>query len=224
MTNDISSPQIKAALALLSWNYNDLAKASKISKPTIARFLAGNHNLQKDKKTALISTLIKRDIQFLPNNGVAQHKDYIKKFTGQNSLNKLLDDVYETVKEGGEICVSGVNEALFDKYHKEEIENEHANRMTAIKNTLTFRVILEYGDTNYPYDSYIEYRWMPKGNFHDTPFYAYNNKLAFLKMTSESPEIILFEQSSMSAAFKNLFNVAWEQCIKPEEKNKNAKR
>lgn len=219
MTQHISAAQVKAALALLDWTYDDLVSASGVSKPTVARFLAGNHKLHDDKLADIISALTVRDIQFLPNNGVAQYQDVMRKLTGYRALNELLNDVYETVKDGGDVCVSGVNEVLFDKYHKEEIENEHADRMIAIKDKLSFRVILEHGDTNYPYDTYIEYRWMPKDKFHDTPFYAYNDKLAFLKMTGETPEIMLFEQPSMAVAFRNLFDVAWEQCSVPENRD-----
>lgn len=218
MTQHISAAQVKAALALLDWNYDDLVTASGVSKPTVSRFLAGNHKLHEDKLSTIISALIARDIQFLPNNGVAQYKDTMRKLSGPKALNELLDDVYKTVKDGGDICVSGVNENQFDKYHKEEVENEHADRMTAIKGKLSFRVMLEHGDTNFVYGSYLKYRWMPKGKVTDTPFYAYNNKIAFIKLTGETPEVLLFDQPSMAAAFKDIFDMAWEQCTEPEAK------
>ncbi len=220
MIQYISSAQVKAALALLDWNYDDLVRASGVSKPTVSRFLAGNHKLHEDKLTQITNALMARDIQFLPNNGVAQYSDTMRKLTGSKALNELLDDVYETVKGGGTICVSGTNETLFDKYHKEEIENEHADRMIAIKDKINFRVMLEYGDTDFCYDSYLTYCWMPKGKIIETPFYGYNDKIAFLKLTGKTPEVILFEQPSMAAAFRDLFDMAWEQCIEPDIEEK----
>lgn len=215
VNQQISVAQIKAALALLDWTYDDLVSASGVSKPTVARFLAGNHRLSDDRHEALVRTLVERDIQFLPNNGVAQYRDTMRRITGPRALNELLDDVYETVKNGGDLCVSGVSETLFDKYHKEEIENEHADRMTLIKDKLDFRVMLEHGDTNFAYNSYVRYRWMPKGKDSCTPFYMYNNKTAFIKLTGYSPEVFLFDHPSMAAAFKDLFDMAWETCTEP---------
>jgi len=219
MNQHISAAQVKAALALLDWNYDDLVSASGVSKPTVARFLAGGHKLHEDKLSDIISALMARDIQFLPNNGVAQYSDTMKKLTGPRALNELLDDVYETVKDGGEICVSGVNEDLFNKHHKEEIENEHADRMEAIKDKLHFRVMLKHGDTNFLYDSYLKYRWMPKGKVSDTPFYAYNGKIAFIKLLGSNPEVVLFDHPSMSSAFKEIFDMAWDQCTEPDAKD-----
>jgi predicted transcriptional regulator len=67
----VSVRQVKAARALLAWSQDDLAKASGVSKPTIARLEAadgevGGYAGTQDK---LIAALEKGGIEFVEENG-----------------------------------------------------------------------------------------------------------------------------------------------------------
>lgn len=216
---DITSAQLRAAVALLNWSHAELATASGIPQVTVSRILSGKTKAQEKNLTAILRALSERDIMFLPNNGVALYPTVIRKLSGPKALNQLLDEVYETVKDGGDVCVTGTDESLYEKYHHEEKEGEHLARMSAIKGKISFRVILRHGDKNFPYDSYVDYRWMPNGKFKDNPFYLYGDKLAFIKMMPDGPEVWVFEMPSIASSFRDLFDVVWDQCTIPEGEN-----
>jgi hypothetical protein len=172
-------------------------------------------NPRSDTMEALQKVFESNDIQFLPNDGVARYRDIIDKLTGPRAINQLLQDVYETVKGGGTVCVSGVNETTFDKFYVDDETPSHKARMIGIKDNVKCREIICEGDTNYTYDSYIEYRWMAQERFKENPFYVYNQKLAFIKFDNDSPEVWRINMPSIAFAFRDLFDIVWEQCKVP---------
>lgn len=77
----ISIRQVKAARALLGWSQDDLAKASGVSIPTVARLEAQDGAIggRQSTATALVVALEAAGVVFLPENGngpgVALRKD-----------------------------------------------------------------------------------------------------------------------------------------------------
>ena len=67
----ISVRQLKAARVLLAWSQGDLAQASGISEPTIARLEStdGPVRGRPDTAVALIGALEKAGVEFIPENG-----------------------------------------------------------------------------------------------------------------------------------------------------------
>jgi predicted transcriptional regulator len=67
----ISVRQMKAARALLAWSQGDLAAASGISEPTIARLEAEDGPVRGRAETgaALVAALEKAGVEFIAENG-----------------------------------------------------------------------------------------------------------------------------------------------------------
>lgn len=67
----ISVRQMKAARALLAWSQGDLAAASGVSEPTIARLesLDGPVGGRADTGEKLVAALEKGGVEFIPENG-----------------------------------------------------------------------------------------------------------------------------------------------------------
>lgn len=67
----VSIRQIKAARALLGWSQADLAKASKISEPTIKRLEASEGDLggREETSTAIVDALDAAGAIFVAENG-----------------------------------------------------------------------------------------------------------------------------------------------------------
>ena len=61
----LSSAQCRAARALLGWSQEELAKASKVAKATIANFEKGNRSPYDRTLTDLVSALESAGIVFL---------------------------------------------------------------------------------------------------------------------------------------------------------------
>ena len=217
MSNKEPSPcQIRAAMAILRWEYRDLSRLSGVSVDTLSRIC-----LEKHEATARIRDKIRiafeiNDIQFLPDDGVKRSFGAVDRIKGDDALHRFFDDVYETIKEGGQICVSGVNENIFRKFNiDEERGKQHRARMAALKDKITFRALIKDGDYNFKNNAYIEYRWFPSEFFFEHPIYLYNNKLAFIKFENESLEILRISMPSVAAAFRSQFDFIWSQSIIP---------
>ncbi len=215
MKFELSAAQIRAARALLDWSLDDLAAATNVARNTIARIESGAVKPRDETLTQIRDAFESRDLQFLPNDGIVRHREMIDKLEGFEALNRLLDDVYETVKDGGSVCISGVNEKVFDKFYNDVYTPTHKTRMTAIKDKVKCRSLLKEGDFDFTYSSYFEYRWMPAGKFKENSFYVYNNKLAFIKFDADNIEIWRINMPSMAAAFHDLFDMVWDQCKVP---------
>ena len=67
----ITIAQLRAARALLGWSQDDLAKASGVSKPTIARLETGSGSLggYAETRDKLLRACEDAGIAFLPENG-----------------------------------------------------------------------------------------------------------------------------------------------------------
>lgn len=67
----ISIRQVKAARALLAWSQGDLARASKVSEPTIARLESVDGPLGGRTGTAeaIHAALEAAGVEFIPENG-----------------------------------------------------------------------------------------------------------------------------------------------------------
>lgn len=66
------SPRLcKAARALLEWNQDDLARASKVPKPTVSAFEArgGVARMATMNNRAVVEAFERAGVEFIPENG-----------------------------------------------------------------------------------------------------------------------------------------------------------
>ncbi len=193
-----------------------MCKEALIAKKTLNDALNGKTAYREDTINKIRSILEVRGIEFLPDDGVKRHFGTVDRLEGSNALHRFFDDVYETVKNGGDLCVSGADERLFAKFNiNDEAAQHHRARMSAIKEKIKFRVLLKEGDTYYRNTSYIEYRWIQKQFFFEHPVYVYNNKLAFIKFDKSNLEILRIAMPSMATAFRLQFDFIWDHSIVP---------
>jgi transcriptional regulator with XRE-family HTH domain len=220
----LTPSQISAAMGLVGMTQEQVAHAAGIARLSLNRILIGDANPKDDTLERIKTALESRGVEFLPNEGVARNNGTIDRLTGQDALKRFFDDVYETVKSGGDLCVSGVDEKLFAKFNVSEEEAKiHRERMSAIRDKITFRALIKEGDNYFRNDSYIQYRWMPKQFFYEHPVYLYNTKLAFIKFEDNNLEIIRVTLPTTAAAFRAQFEFIWSHA-KPPHKTKQAKK
>lgn len=65
----LSPAQCRAARALIQWSQDDLAKAAKVAKPTIANFEAGNSQPYDRTLVDIRRALETAGTEFIPENG-----------------------------------------------------------------------------------------------------------------------------------------------------------
>lgn len=215
----ITSRQIRAARGLLGWDAVVLAQKADLTKEAISR-------IESDKVRPHESTLSKisrafndAGVEFTPNSGVQLKQQSVEVLEGTIGFAQFYDYVYEYLRQhGGLVCVSGVNESLFIKYHG-EFAPAHIKRMTELmqhRNDLKMRILVEEGDTNYVSSDYAEYRWQPKAYFSPASFYVFGDNLALITFTHDpAPLVIFIKSASLSEAYLQSFQLAWEHAIIP---------
>ena len=212
----ITGRQIRAARGLLDWDAADLAKKADMTRETIYRIESGRTQAQANSLERIAKSLVEAGVEFLPDDGVKRHVGKVDRLEGPEALYRFFDDVYDTVKEGGDLCVSGADERLFAEFNiNEEAALRHRERMSAIKEKIKFRVLLKEGDTYFRNTSYIEYKWVQKDFFFEHPIYLYNNKLAFINFNKHNLEIFRIVMPAMAKAFRLQFDFIWSHAMTP---------
>ncbi len=212
----ITPTQCLMARAGLKLSRNNLADLSGVAAKSIDNFENGKTSLAHKNMKALISTFVNEGIEFIGETGVNVPQDYVAKtLTGADGFKEFLDDVYNTVKNGGSINVTNVVDQDF-KYWAGDKHTDHVTRMANIKN-LECKTLSKSGYKDFLASDYTDYRWLPKNETGLTPFYMYGQKLAILSLKPE-PTIIIINVPGVVDTFRIKFNALWEKSTKPSEK------
>ncbi len=212
----ITGAQIRAARSLLGISSTELAQRSNLTRKGVEDIERGNTTPRESTINNITRALYEEGIEFLPDEGLKRRYGTIDRLTGVDALANFFEDVYETVKGGGELRVSGVDERKFAQFNTEENAKMHRERMAKIKDNILFRVLLKEGDTYFRNNTYIQYRWMPKEFFFPHPIYLYNEKLAFIKFENNNLEILRISMPLMAAAFRSQFDFIWQHSMPPK--------
>lgn len=206
---EISIDQIKAARALLDWTQDDLVKASGLSKASIQNYEIGKTEPNSTSLYKIIDAFSVHGIEFI-EEGVRKKTLKTKTYRGQRGFVDFMNLVYETARdEGGQFCVSNVDETIFTERLGQENDNEYTERMKSLKTDYSFKILIKEGDTNFVASDYAEYKWIADNDFHSVPFYVFGDNLAFL-IFNEVTTIHVINNPEIADAQRTQFNLAWE--------------
>jgi transcriptional regulator with XRE-family HTH domain len=208
----ISIKQIRAPRVLLEWKQSDLAKASKLSLPTINNIERGIGSPKAETLDLIRNSLESNGIEFIDEIGV-QLKGEILNFQmleGIEGLKKLLDDVYETLKPNkGEVLISGLDERFFKEKLGDGLE-QHIKRLAVAD--IKERLLIRKGD-DFLVAPKTAYRHIPEELFSQMPYYVYANKCAFV-LWGPPLKILLIENATLVESFKKQFERNWQNAAK----------
>ena len=145
-------------------------------------------------------------IAFTEDEGVRWKAGSVNTYQGRSGFLDFIMDVYQTMKSGGDVCVSSVNEDDFLKWEGDEAE-AHMARMASIEN-LTFKILIKEGDDN-TISKYAQYRTVPSEYFGDVPLYIYGDKTALIVFAKDDVEIFVIEHSAITQYFRDRFSAMW---------------
>lgn len=211
----ITVEQIKAARALLEWNQDVLAKAAGLSKPALANIERRLSSPRAETLDALQKALEQAGIEFTEGPGVKLTSDTVKVmvFSGSDSIQRLWNDIYTTLKSGEERLISGVDEDTFIQATGERFDKMMQRYQKA---GIRGRILALEGDRNFV-DPTSEYRWIPKQIFQDVPYYVYADKYAMLIWKPE-PKVVLVENKAIAEAYRAQFERHWAEAKVPAGK------
>lgn len=203
----ITRHQITAARALLEWTQDGLATASGVTKEMISKIEGGKSAGSLKTLQQIEQAFDTAGIAFLENDGVARKSGGVQTFRGRSGFLNFIMDVYETMKPGGDVYVSNVNEDDFLKWEGDEAE-AHMARMASISG-LRCKFMIEEGDTNIVASHYATYRQVGKENFGDVPLYIYGSKTALIVFEKDDVEVFVIKHSEITRYFRKRFLETW---------------
>lgn len=212
----ITIEQIRAARALLDWSQGDLAERAGLSQTGIARIEGGSQTPTVTTLEKIINTFDRADIEFIGKSGVQKKSGDMQRFEGSEGFVQFYHDIYTTMKNsrGKEVFVSNVDEREFVMWQGDQL-TEHTMRMRGLG--VTYKILVEEGDTYFPALEYAEYRWIPKEQFTSVPFYIYNSNLAMI-IFGDNPQIFVIDHPVIAKAFTEQFESLWSVSIIPKLK------
>ncbi len=212
----ITVEQIKAARALLGWNQGDLAAAASLSKPALANIERKLSNPRTETLDAIQKALEEAGIEFTDGPGVRLTGDIIKVqiFKGNDSIQRLWNDVLSTLRSGEERLISSVDEKKFLSFTGPRFERTMDRyRKMGIKG----RILCLEGEYEFP-DPTSEYRWVPKLVFQEVPYYIYASKYAIVIWEPEL-KVVLIENKAVADSYRAQFERHWAAAQIPPKQN-----
>lgn len=184
-----------------------LANAADMTKDMISKIEGGRSAGSLKSLRQIEEAFDRAGIAFLENDGVARKSGGVQTFRGRSGFLNFIMDVYDTMKSGGDVYVSNVNEDDFLKWEGDEAE-AHMARMASISG-LRCRFLIEEGDTNVVASHYATYRQVPKESFGDIPLYIYGEKTALIVFKSDDVEVFVIKHSEITGFFRKRFHEVW---------------
>ncbi|MDD4616156.1 MAG: hypothetical protein PHW76_03445 [Alphaproteobacteria bacterium] len=203
----LTGPQIAAAISLAGLTREALCKEAAIAKNTLINIL-NNAGANRETTIGKIRNILEMyGIEFLPGEGVRKKDRLVETYEGEDANRKLLDDVYNTLRDiGGEVLIAGLDERRVIKDLEESFLTAHIERLR--KANITERLLICKGDI-YLVAPEECYRWIDSNFFSPYPLYIYGPKLALVSWAPARRCAIIHDEAFADST-RRLFNFVWE--------------
>lgn len=210
----ISNTQLRTARALLHISQKEVAENTELSIGTLTNIENDTAAPNTTSAATLAAFYESCGIEFGPYDGVRRNPhDPI--YEGSAGFRRFFDDVYATAKnEGGDICLLNGVPSLLIHWLGEDWYAMHAERMSAIQDNFTFRVIIKEQDKNLIGKSFVTYRWFPEDLFEDQTVYTYGDKVAHIKFSDTNVIADVKRDAKNAKTNRVLFDIAWHHVAK----------
>lgn len=212
--------QIRAARALLGWSQSDLAAIAGLSQTGIARIENGTNHPNSQTLAKIEKAFDTNNIEFIDTSGVKKRETFYRILKGSAGMADFMDDVYNVLKDkGGEFCVFNANPPLWVNWIGEEKFREHNDRMVRIKDKIHGKIIVHASESQLLASDYAEYRYSNHNEYDERKsLYSYGNRLAFFDFEPNNLTITVMERAEFAHGFRVLFDAAWAEASKRNDR------
>jgi len=216
-----SGAQIRAARAILGISSERLAQLAQLTRKGVEDIERGNTSPRESTIKSITRALYEEGIEFTENDGVKRRTEGVQTFRGITGFAQFYETVYSHLSlHGGEVCISGVDEALFAKYQKNQ--DEYVAKVTKLmkeRGDINALILIREGDKNFVASNYAEYRWQDPASFSPTAFYVFGDHLALISFQSEDPpHVVLITSAAFSSAYRKQFKEDFSRAKVPKIK------
>lgn len=209
----ITGRQIRAARALLDMSQDALAEATGLTPQAIRKIENGDVQPREGTIADIMRAFNEHRLEFTDNQGVRFIPEDVEVLNGPNGVQHFFDQVYlRAQKSGGIIRQNGISDKDFFKCAPQATSGQ-GKRMASLvqeRKDIYVRAILPYGDKDFMYTEYAEYKWHPKSVPSPVPFYSFGDSLGIFAFEAEvSPKIILITSPVIASVFAAQFDETW---------------
>lgn len=209
----ITHTQLLLARTLCGWSLKDAAKRLNTSHPNLSKYELGSLSVKSEKLRFMQSVYEINGVAFTAGGGVEPRGTGIIELQGRDGFAWFREDVLFEVENGyADICVSNVDESLFDQWGKGEVNDRYRAEMAKLveKNPdVHARFLIKQGDSQWPAKKHAEYRYVGEKDFGDFPLYVYGQKTAMLLFGEHELDIIIIKNPKVTNFYRKIFNEKW---------------
>jgi predicted transcriptional regulator len=198
--------QIKAARALLGWRQVDLAKATKLSLPSIKNLERGMASPKMSTTKVIHNALTAAGIDFIGEYGVQLRDEIFEMlhFDGDDFISKLTDDVFSVIRgPSDELLIVSIDERQFEEVASKDMDR-YREKLEKLK--YTERVLIPHKH-DYFISPHGSYRWLPKQLIGPVPYFIYGDRYAIIMWKMK--RVVVMRNKSVADSFRNQFNGLW---------------
>jgi DNA-binding XRE family transcriptional regulator len=200
---------LRAARGYFDFTMDEFAKETGISKHTIMRAEKGDVEMSPQTEKALQHYFASKGLE-VTDNGIKEIVNPVITYEGSEGFIEFMTDVMNTaLKNPTEICVSNVDESLWENNLPADFAEEYREKMKSARG-LSSKVLLKSSDNFETASDFVEYRRIPEHLFYDeASFYAYGDKLGLITFRGGSVQIVVLHNKQFTDSFKVMFNTIW---------------
>jgi len=214
-----NAAQIRAALGLLKWENETLARLCQITPQSVSNIKRGETRPQPRILSSIRRVFEANGVEFTDNSGTRLRPEGVEILLEDGGFKKFYDILYDTLaREGGEVCVSNVDERLFARHQKEfgAAYMDKMARLVRSRRDVKMKILVREGDTHFTAAAYATYRWQNPESFTPTAFYVFPNHLALISFEGDNaPRVVLIKSAVFSAAYRQQFMAHWRAARRP---------
>lgn len=205
----ITPQQIRAARAFLNLGQQDAAAAVGVSKANISDIENGRGEPKGATLVQLQKFFEMSGVEF-KDGGILPARNIVHIYEGTDCYLRMLDDVHQTLSNGGELLKSAANER---RSSEAVIQKTRELRADKIK----MRTLVQSGDT-YLMGALKEYRWMPPELYIDGDVKViYGDRVGYLVAWLDTPRTIIIQDKTIAEEQRRYFEFAWQHSETPSE-------
>lgn len=207
--------QLRMARAKLDISQDLVAERVSIAKKTLARAENGESDVSSEIMSKLRAFYEASGLEFTDYNGVREAPTGMRIFKGKAGFRDFYEYQFDIIRKfGGELWLyNGVSSIIVDALGADYVDM-HKKRMSAIKHRITYRVIVEEGDSTFFGSDYAHYRWVSKETFNNKTIFVFGPCVAFVNFDDEITVRVLNEPEAADT-IRNLMENSWSKAWEP---------
>ena len=155
----ITADNQRAAPGLIDWTRKRTGQGRQHIARNRQKYRTWNFRPQEETSETIVRTFAAQDVVFTEGEGVKISKELVRTFVGREGYIRFLDDICDTMRNGGRTCQFNFSDLLIENYGGSHLKT-YSEKMAAVQN-LSACCLVPEGDVSFPV-KHCSYKWLGK--------------------------------------------------------------